>query len=222
MMPFEGGLEAGGNAALLFSVAAAFLYFLMLDRPPSWRRTLAKTLAVGLLALLAFEQDGPPLLIAGLLLSAAGDAFLAQDGEKLFLGGLASFLTAHLAYVMLFAGAGDAAAVVAEPWRLALAGVMVASSATLLLRLWPALDAAPRLPVAFYAAAILGMGLSALTLPVPLVILGAALFMASDGILATERFRLAPGSPHRRWTGKAVWTLYYAGQVLIAMGVLRA
>lgn len=221
-MPFPGGLAAAPNAALVFSVAAAFLYFLMLGRPPSWRRTVTKTIAVLLLAFLAFDQNGPWLLVAALLLSAAGDAFLAQDGEKPFLAGLASFLAAHVAYVALFAAAGDGALIIAEPWRAALAAAMLAASGLLLFPLWPALDAGLRLPVAVYTAAILGMGLSALTLPVPVVILGASMFMVSDGILATEKFLLVPQSPHRRWTGKAVWLLYYAAQILITLGVLPA
>ena len=222
-MPFPGGLAATANGTLLFSVAAAFLYLLMLERPPSWRRTTAKTLAVLLLAVLGWDQAGPAVLVAALLLSAAGDAFLAKEGEKAFLAGLGSFLAAHLAYVVLFAAAGGgAAAIAAEVWRIAAAALMLGFCVVLLLRLWPVLQPALRLPVAAYSAAILMMGISALTLPVPLVILGAALFMASDAILATERFLLAPASPHRRWTGSAVWLLYYAAQVAITLGVLFA
>lgn len=222
MMPFHGGLAATPNAALLFSLAAAFLYFFMLDQPPSWRRTVAKTLSVLLLAFLAFDQNGPWLLVAALLLSAVGDAFLAQDGEKEFLAGLASFLAAHVAYVALFAAAGEGALIMADPWRSALAAAMLVFSGLLLFRLWPVLDAGLRFPVAAYAAAILAMGLSALSLAAPLVILGATLFVISDGILATERFLLQPSSQHRRWTRPAVWLLYYAAQVLITLGVIFA
>lgn len=220
-MPFAGGFAATANGALLFSIAAAFLYFLMLDRPPSWRRTAAKAMAVGLLALLAFEQGGPTLLVAGLALGALGDAMLAQEGERPFLAGLASFLAAHLAYAALFAGAGDVSAL-AEPQRALGAFAMVLFAAGLLARLWRAPEPTMRAPVAAYAAAILAMGISALTLPVPPVILGAMLFIASDGVLAVERFLLPPASPQRAWTGKAVWLLYYAAQVLIALGVLLA
>lgn len=223
MMPFADGPAANSNAALLFSVAAAFLYFLMLDQPPSWRRTAIKTLAVLLLAFLAFDQGGPALLIAALLFSSLGDAFLARDGEWEFLAGLASFLAAHMLYIMLFAAAGEGAPIlVGEPWRIALAAAMLALAGLLLLRLWPALAAHLRLPVAVYAAAILGMGLSALMLPVSLVILGAALFITSDGLLAADKFLFAPALPHRAWAGKAVWLLYYAAQVLITLGVLLA
>jgi uncharacterized membrane protein YhhN len=221
-MLFPGGLAAAPNAALVFSVAAAFLYLLMLDQPPSWRRTAAKTLAVLLLAFLAFDQNGPMLLVAALLFSAAGDALLAQEGEKTFLAGLASFLLAHILYIALFATAGEGASIFAEPWRMAAALLMATFVAALLHRLWPRLDTALRASVAVYSAAILLMGFSALTLPVPPVVLGAALFILSDGLLAANRFLLPAGSPYRAWRGKAVWLLYYAAQVAITLGVLTA
>jgi uncharacterized membrane protein YhhN len=223
MMPFPGGLAATANGLLLFSLAAAILYGYMLERPPSWRRTAAKTLSVFLLAFLAFEQGGPLLLVAALLLGALGDAFLAQDGEPAFLGGLASFLLAHLLYVALFATAGEGITfMLAEPWRILFAFAMAAFVALMLFRLWPQLEAKLRLPVAIYAAAILAMGLSALTLPIPVIIAGASLFMISDGLLAAGKFLLPATSPHRQWTGLAVWMLYYAAQLLITPGVLLA
>jgi uncharacterized membrane protein YhhN len=54
----------------------------------------------------------------------------------------------------------------------------------------------------------------------PLVIAGAVAFMASDGILAAERFLVAAISPHRGWMRFAVWALYYAAQALIVAGFL--
>lgn len=220
-MPFPGGVEATANAALLISAAAAFLYAMMLPRSPSWRRTAAKTVAVGMLAVLAVAEQGPTLLVAALALSALGDAFLAQDGERPFLAGLASFLAAHVAYVALFWLAGDGlAALFPEAWRIGLALAMAVFSAVVLARLWPALPGGMRVPVAVYVAAILGMGASSLTLAVPLAILGAVAFMASDAILATERFLLTAGSPQRRWTGQAVWWLYWGAQVAITLAFL--
>lgn len=219
-MPFAGGLSAVPNATLLFSLAAAFLYAMMLARPVSWRRTVAKAGSVLLLAILAVVEGGPLLLVAALGLSALGDAFLAQDGERAFLGGLASFLLAHIAYAALFAASGDTAIPTAAPWRLALALGMIVFAAAMLLRLWPALPRDMKAPVAVYVGAILAMGLAALTVPAPLVVFGAVLFMASDGILAVERFLLDPTSPHRAWTGQAVWWLYYAAQLLITLGFL--
>lgn len=221
-MPFAGGLAAPPNAALLFSIAAAFLYFVIIEQPPSWRRMAVRTLPVALLAFLAFDQDGPWLLIAALLASALGDAFLARDGGTEILAGLASFLAARLAYAILFAAAGDGALVFAEPWRALVAAAVLAFCAGLMFRLWRVLEAGLRPSAAAYAAAALGMSLAALTLPVPLVILGAVLLIVSDGLLAAGRFLLARQSPHRGRLRMAVWTLYYAAQMLITLGVLLA
>lgn len=221
MMPFPGGIEALANGTLVFSAAAALLYLLIRDRAPSWRRTVVKAAAVALLALLAAMEDGPVLLMAALALSAAGDAFLAHEGERPFLGGLASFLFAHLAYVALFATAGGGAEILlAQPWRAALPLLAAAASVVLLFRLLPAVGPALRLPVAAYVAAIVAMVVTAATVPAPVVMLGAVLFLASDAILAIEKFLLAPDSRHRVWAGPAVWVLYYLAQLAITLGFL--
>lgn len=221
MTPFAGGIDSLSNGTLLFAAAAAFFYLLVQARPPSWRRTLAKAGSVALLALLAIIEGGPWLLVAALLLSAAGDAFLAQEGEKPFLGGLASFLAAHLAYVALFwTHGGGIEILLAQPWRLALPAVALLATAVLLRRLLPAVGAPLRLPVTAYVAAILAMMAAAATVPAPIVVLGAALFVASDAILAVERFLLAPASPHRAWAGPAVWVLYWLAQAAITLGFL--
>lgn len=221
MMPFAGGIDSLSNGTLLLSAAAAFLYLLMQDRQPSWRRTVAKTASIALLALLAVIEDGPALLVAALLLSAAGDAFLAQDGERAFLGGLASFLLAHLAYVALFVTAGSGLEILSvQPWRLALPVLATLAALVLFARLMPAVGPALRAPVAVYVAAIVAMMWTSATLPVPIVMVGAALFLASDAILAMEKFLLTPASPHRRWAGPAVWVLYWLAQVTITLGFL--
>jgi uncharacterized membrane protein YhhN len=220
MMPFAGGIEAMANATLLFSLAAAVVYGLILNTRETLLRSAVKTLAVALLAALSFVQGGPLLLIAALALSALGDAFLSRDGEKAFLGGLASFLAAHLGYIALFWLAGAGLEPLSQPWRGALAVVMAAFAATMLFMLWRRVGPDLRLPVAAYAAAILGMGISALTLDNVWVIMGAVLFMASDGLLAAERFLVAAISPHREWMHYAVWALYYAAQLMITLGFL--
>jgi uncharacterized membrane protein YhhN len=220
MMPFAGGIEATANATLLFSLAAAVVYGLILNTRETLLRSVVKTLAVALLAALAAIQGGPLLLIAALALSALGDAFLSRDGDKAFLGGLASFLAAHLAYIALFWLAGAGLEPLWQPWRAALAVVMAAFAATMLFMLWRRVGPDLRVPVAAYAAAILGMGVSALTLDNFWIIVGAVLFVASDRLLAAEKFLVAAISPHREWMRYAVWALYYAAQLMITLGFL--
>ena len=73
-------------------------------------------------------------------------------------------------------------------------------------------------PVRIYVVIIGAMGLAALTLPFGWMVIGAALFIVSDVILAINLFRMSDTHHHRMKAGYAVWTLYVAGQVLILWG----
>ena len=199
---------------LLISALGFAAYLVMLGQPTSLKRTVAKTVAVGALAVLALQAGGPMLLVLALALSAAGDAFLAHEGDPAFLGGLGSFLLAHIAYAVLFIGAGPGLAAAPLP-GLAAVVVFALVMGTLMVR-----NAGPlALPVAVYVLAIAVMGLGGVTLG-GLVLLGAALFMASDAILGSEKFLMSETSSLRRLTSPAVWVLYYAGQALITLGLL--
>ncbi|RUV39531.1 lysoplasmalogenase family protein [Mesorhizobium sp. M7A.F.Ca.MR.148.00.0.0] len=220
-MPFAGGIDANANATLIFSLAAAMIYAFTLGMPSTLARSAAKTLAVAMLAVLAGLQGGPLLLVAALALSAAGDAFLSRDGEKAFLGGLASFLVAHIVYVALFLRSGGGLGVLgAEPWRGAIALAMALFVVIMLAALWRRVGPSLRIPITVYIAAILAMGISALTTSNMWAIGGAVLFMVSDGLLATEKFLVAAISPHRAWMRFAVWALYYAAQLATTLGFL--
>lgn len=219
MMPFPGGIANASNGTLLFSLLFAVFYALVIFRAPSHRRTIAKTAATLLLAMLAMLEGGPWLLIAALALSAAGDAFLAYDGERAFMAGLGSFLAAHIAYIALFIVIGGNAI---DGWRIVVAGVMTVFAASFLAWLWNKVPGELRIPVAVYAAAILGMGLASLTVPNEVVTLGAILFIASDAFLASGKFALAQNSPKRVPFAYAVWGLYYAAQVLLTLSVLAS
>lgn len=220
-MPFPGGLEAPSNGTVILSAVAAFLYLAMVGSAPSWRRTLVKTASTALLGGLCLIEGGPVLLAAALFLSALGDLFLAEEGDRAFMAGLAAFLAAHVAYVVLFAAAGGGLhAFAAEPWRIALALALLAFGAGMARRLKPALPADMVLPVAVYILAILAMGVAALMLPSLLVIAGAILFVASDAILAAGKFLVPAGSPRQALVRPAVWILYYLAQLAITLGFL--
>ena len=206
--------EAVAAALSAISVLGFVIYLFMLGRPSSLTRTIAKTVAVGALAALALHLGGSWLLVLALILSALGDAFLAHEGDVAFLGGLGSFLAAHIAYAVLFLTIGPGFADASLPGLLAVIA-FGAGMGTLMVR-----KAGPlALPVAAYVLAIAVMGLGGVTLG-GLVLIGAALFMASDAILGSEKFLMPENSPLRRLTSPAVWVLYYAGQVLITLGLL--
>ncbi|MET0575020.1 MAG: lysoplasmalogenase [Mesorhizobium sp.] len=220
-LPFPGSATDTANATLIFSIAAALLYLIMLDAPQAFRRMVVKTFAVALLAVLAFVQGGPVLLVVALALSAVGDAFLARDGDKAFLAGLGSFLAAHLVYVALFWPPGGSAGIlVAQPWRAVAAAAMVAFALFMLSRLLRVVASDMRLPIVLYVAAIVAMGIAALTLGNLFIIAGAVAFMASDAMLASEKFLMAEQAPGSRPARIAVWVLYYAAQLSITLGFL--
>jgi uncharacterized membrane protein YhhN len=135
----------------------------------------------------------------------------------MFLAGLASFLVGHALYISLFA-ASSGELPVHDLVRVVLAILMALGALAMMAVLWPIVSPRLRVPILVYAAAIFVMGLSALTMNSALIVAGAALFMISDGIPATERFVVSAISPHRRWMQPAVWVTYYAAQLLITLG----
>jgi len=211
---FFNTLDLVGAGLLAISALGFVVYLFLLNRPSSLIRTVAKTAAVGALAVLALHVGGPMLLVLALALSAIGDAFLAHEGDVAFLGGLGSFLAAHIAYAVLFisSGPGFADAPLSGLLAVILFGV---GMGTVMVR-----KAGPlALPVAAYVLAIAAMGLGGVTLG-GMILLGAALFMASDAVLGSEKFLMSETSSLRRLTSPAVWVLYYAGQMLITLGLL--
>ncbi len=217
-LPFSGGLSATPNGYLMFSIGAAMLYGLLLSSPPSPRRAIIKTLSIGILAVLAFYIGGPWALVLALIFSALGDAFLAYKGDKNFLGGLASFLVAHIFYVILFISQPTESLIFQTP-RLVAIVAMLAFCGFMLFKLLPAVGSL-KLPVLAYMSVITIMGVVAMGLDKPVAILGAVMFIASDAILATEKFLMGEDHPLRTLSSIAIWTLYYVGQLLIALAFL--
>ncbi|MBE7939127.1 MULTISPECIES: lysoplasmalogenase family protein [Ramlibacter] len=180
---------------------------------------VAKPAALLLLMACVVHRLGVPALRAapgrwlagGLLLSLAGDVLLMLPGH--FVGGLVAFLLAHLCYI---AALRDGAGWLPRPLALA---ATLAYGAAMLAFLFPTLPPALRMPVSAYVAVIALMAAQALGRAAVLggrdaaaVGLGALLFMASDSLLAVNRFALAlPLAP--------LWVLstYYGAQWLIAM-----
>jgi uncharacterized membrane protein YhhN len=179
----------------------------------------AKPLATLLILALAATAPGAvspryqALVCAGLLFSLAGDVFLMLPRDR-FVAGLASFLVAHGLYV---------AAVAPRPPTLNAPGVLLVLAVfgiALLRALWSRLDGL-RLPVAVYAAALLGMAWQAAerwtglgTTAALLAVVGAGLFVVSDSVLAWQRFRTQV-----RYGQIVVLSTYFAAQWLIALSV---
>jgi uncharacterized membrane protein YhhN len=204
------------------SILAAAVYgFALLTRPPSGPRAVVKAAAVTCIAGVSLVMGGPWLLTAPLLLSAAGDAFLAGDPKRWLPFGLGCFLLAHLIYIALFSHMGlGLAPVLSDPRRLILALCTVAAAALMLRQIWPGLGRM-REAVVIYVLVITVMTVMAFTLPWTrsAAMIGAVLFMASDAILAVRLFRA--GGPNMT-ADLAVWWFYWAAQALIARAFLHA
>ncbi len=202
------------------SAIASLGYGLWFVRQPiSPLRTLVKTAPVAALAVLAYVDGAPAPLIIALILSAAGDAFLAGDKDRWLPIGLGAFLFAHVAYIALFLHEGGGrAALIAEPVRnIGVAGAF-AAGVTMLAFLWNKLGRM-RAAVAVYVVAICVMTAATFTLPHRLwpAMAGAAAFTLSDAVLSAELF----AGLEAAWASYAVWFLYYAAQALILWAYLR-
>lgn len=212
-------MEMPATIVLGLALAAGLSYFAILPKSQSHLRAIWKTLSVALLAFYAFLMEAPDLLVLALVSSALGDAFLAYEGEKNFVGGLSSFLLAHIAYGALFFTIGDLGFVAGEIWRLAAAVISMVLAAALVTYLWR--SAGGLAPAVFaYATAIAAMAVLSLGVPPVAVFVGAALFLSSDAVLAIETFKMEKTHPWRRLAALYVWASYFAAQVVLTLALV--
>ncbi len=126
-------------------------------------------------------------VLAGLVLSLGGDVALLWPKEG-FLPGLVSFLLAHLAYLVAFTRVQRLAA-----WPPAFA-FYAALAGFVLWQLWPGVPTALQAPVVAYVVCLAAMAAQAAVVwrrgsPRGAVLgLGGALFLASDALLASNKF----------------------------------
>lgn len=159
-----------------------------------WLHYLCKPAATLLIAAMvlrlgaAAEPGYRRAIVAGLLLSTAGDVFLMLPGDW-FVFGLASFLCAHVAYLV---GLCRRARPFAAAWPF-LAYAALAGS--VLYVLWPHLPGELRIPVIVYVAVLAAMAAQAAAVwraradPAgAAAALGGACFVLSDATLAIDRF----------------------------------
>jgi len=205
-------------AASVALAAALAIRAHYLDAAGRWQVYVFKPLATLLVFALALAFPAAPpayrcALLAGLALSIAGDVLLMLPRER-FVAGLASFLGAHLCYLYAFSlGASFGAFATALPISVA-AGVVLAL-------IWRGVARALRVPVIAYVVVIALMAGQAAARWELLrdaaalsAALGAALFMASDALLAIDRFRT-------RFVLARAFTLatYWAAQLLITLSL---
>ena len=206
---------------IILTLMTAIINIIANYRGPEWSIYISKPLTMLWIILLAihlanWQQSYPYWIIAGLLLSLAGDIFLMLPKDR-FIPGLVSFLIAHLLYVTAFVSLGGF------------------GSNLLLLLIWsiPALMVYQllaahlgklKLPVIFYMAAILIMAWQGTEAGLLMgknqgifAIAGVTLFVISDSTLAINRFR-----QHFKSAQAVVLGTYFPAQLCIALTTIAA
>ena len=197
---------------IFWAAAAVALAYRVLPRPYPGDVVLKTSMCV-LLAIAAFRGK-LKLFALALLFSAAGDAFLGYDGKRLFVPGLASFLTTHVLYAVVFVLATKDSARPMSVGRKVMLAVIPTFAVGYSAVLWPNLGALA-IPVMLYIAAIVVMTMLSLRVRAIEVPLGAVLFMVSDSLISLEKFLWQAA-----WVGPLVWITYALAQLMITRGML--
>ena len=193
--------EIRGRRKLVYVIKpAATLMVILVVAIPWWNSPAAEPVYCG-------------WILAGLVLSLAGDVALMFTTSKAFLAGTVAFLLAHLAYIAAFSTLGNY-----HPADLLTAGALLVA-AVVFYRAWSPKLGVMKVPVALYILVICLMVNRALSVGFNdvrstqawLIVVGALSFWVSDLMLGINRF----GRPFR-WHRFSL-AFYYAGQLLIAL-----
>jgi uncharacterized membrane protein YhhN len=200
-----------GFTFIYVAAASAFLVVMAMDMV-GIGRTVLKAIPVSTLMVLVLRdmRGFARICLTGALLgSVCGDILLDLPYANLFIFGLVAFLVAHLFYTVLFfwyAKSPDGFAKVMMAGLVLFAGVMI----------WIFRGIAPALygPVVLYIVVIITMSIGALLVPAEnrLLFWGALLFIASDVVLALNKFLVAV--PYGRVINIS---LYFIAQFMIIM-----
>lgn len=214
------GIRIGIAAASALASLAYLRFAGQASSPPrAWLKTFCFAsltfLPLTYLADPAQDATGFITLSLALALSALGDYLLAAtDQQRFFVPGLASFLLAHVVFVITFLPLASAPGL-GQVVAMALA---VGASGLLLRRLLPRLGRL-RMPVIAYFLVINAMICVAIASSSAGWVLGAGavLFAFSDSLIAVRKFLTPFPGIH-----EAVWSTYAVAQFMICLSVLEA
>ncbi len=167
------------------------------------QRWLTKPL---LMPVLMVGRDRPTQ--RALALGGVGDVALLGSSETAFTVGLVSFLAGHVAWIIALRQRPGGGRLSTRP---ALAAPHLAVFGALNAYLWKR-TGKNRIPVLIYSTALLAMSLAALDSGPAKTATGGALFLASDALLALEKF----GGLHLPAHEGLVMATYTSAQALLA------
>ncbi|MGH8442357.1 MAG: lysoplasmalogenase [Nevskiaceae bacterium] len=183
--------------ALSFAAAAGAAAAIVADsgerRHPAYYalKPLTTLLIIGIATTGPLEGAYTQWVLVALVFSLAGDVFLMFDSERAFVGGLAGFFVAHLAFVSAFMQGVHIPGLTALPAWLVAIGLYAGAMLFVLLPRAGAL----KVPVLAYCLVLAAMVAAAGVRHGALgdadslrAVLGALLFMASDSLLGWRRF----------------------------------
>jgi len=203
----------------IFVLIFAIFYIRAEYRGPRRHVYIFKPLTTSLIIIIALTTVPPVstfykyVIVAGLLFSLAGDIFLMLPADR-FMAGLISFFVAHVAYIVAFASSAGGYTSLWGLLPFLIYGLIIFGL------LAPHPDNL-KIPVAAYVMVILLMGWQALGQWIQidrwgtlLALFGALLFIASDSVLAIDRFK-QPFKSARL----IVLSTYFSAQWLIALSI---
>ena len=188
-------------------------------------RLLTKPLIIASLAAIYLTAVSTPkklykdAVLMGLFFSWIGDILLQNEGY--FIPGLMAFLTAHIFYIFFFAStqSGNTSFFKLRPVMLI---AVIAYLIELMHLLWPHLGGM-KIPVLIYGITISTMLSAAFWQYQKLdnttalyLIIGAGFFVASDSILALNKFK-----KQFDWAGICIMSTYILAQLFIVLGAIR-
>lgn len=210
-------MNAAATSFLVLAVVSAAIHWWSVAAKHRPVLLVTKPLVMVMLIGLAVSIDGAAgasrgWFVVALILSLAGDVFLMLEPDQ-FVAGLASFLGAHLAYIVglvlaAFSPVPAVIALVAAVALFPLIGRPILAGAR-------ATDARLGAPVAAYIAVISTMVVTAAATTTLLAIAGAVSFFASDAVLGWNRFVAAVAR------GRLITMItYHTGQTLLVLALI--
>ena len=215
------------NFLVVFLIIVAFVLYansvnsLMLDI--IFKPLIVISLLVYLFIENGHKQKAVTFAIAGLLLSLVGDVLLIFQGQHplFFIGGLVSFLIAHVCYIFYYLRSSDTVAVKKLNNKTIFIMLIIIYGIVFFVLLYPKLEAL-KVPVFLYTTILVVMNIFAFNRygkvnykSFKLIMIGALCFTLSDSLLAINKFLLPLPLA-------GVWILasYGAAQYFITQGVL--